>query len=70
MSTRNQSRSNKPNVDAVADARIKLYKQEIKDVGKELMVSGMKLRSPHGKFVLLILKASTGDSFLIFFKSV
>lgn len=48
MSSRSQSRSNKPNVDPVTEARIKLYKQEIKDAGKEVMVSGMKLRSPHG----------------------
>lgn len=33
----------------VMEARMKLYQDEIKDAGRELMVAGMKLRSPHGK---------------------
>lgn len=31
------------------EARMNQYKEDFKEAGKELMVSGMKLRSPHGK---------------------
>lgn len=31
------------------EARMKLYKDECKEVGKELMISGMKLKHPQGK---------------------
>lgn len=36
------------------EARMKLYKDECKDVGKELMVSGVKLRTPNGKILLMV----------------
>lgn len=34
----------------VATARAKLYKEECKEVGKELMISGMKLKYPQGEW--------------------
>lgn len=34
------------------EARMKLYKDESKEAGKELMVSGVKLRTPHGEILM------------------
>ena len=33
------------------EARLNLYKAECKETGKELMISGMKLKSPHGEIL-------------------
>lgn len=60
MSSRNKNQS------TLAATRISLYKKEIKEAGKDLMVSGMKLRSPHGQSALFT--CFSFAEFLVFHK--
>jgi hypothetical protein len=45
--------------------RMKLYKKECKEAGRELMVSGVKLRTPNGKLWMNVGGKTTIFNFLL-----